>query len=154
MLHVVDILTRFQGAVVLKSKSAENVWSALMECCVTLYLGYPYIMRVLHESAITSDSFRRTAVANGITILISGIQSDNSLVAGEPYYAPLRCFLSIQRLRHPTLHPEVSTSASRSSMTPWARVAWLPTLLVFGVLPSLPLSSAEYPNNMERILTL
>lgn len=39
VLHVVDTNTCFQGADVLRSKSAEEVWSALMECLVTLYLG-------------------------------------------------------------------------------------------------------------------
>lgn len=39
ILHVVDTHKRFQGAVLLRSKSAEPILDAFLECWYTLYVG-------------------------------------------------------------------------------------------------------------------
>lgn len=41
VLHAVCIHTLFQGAALLKSKSAEDIWAAFLECWVSLYIGFP-----------------------------------------------------------------------------------------------------------------
>lgn len=87
-----------------------------MECWVTLYLGDPHLMCVDLESAITSDLFRRTAAANGISLQLSGIESHPSLGAVELYHALLRRAFSILRFRHPKMHPEVFLCLSLKGM--------------------------------------
>lgn len=61
VLNVIHTSMTFQAAVVLRSESTDHIWSAFMECWITLYAGYSRIMRVYQESSITSDVFRRTA---------------------------------------------------------------------------------------------
>lgn len=101
MLHVVDTHTRFQGVAVLRSKSGKDVWSVIMECWVSLDLGYPLVMRVDEESAIGSDLFKATSTVNGILLQISGVESHNSLGTGERYRAQLgRAFLELGS-KHP-----------------------------------------------------
>lgn len=110
-------------------------------------------MRVEHESAISSDLFPRTAASNGISLQFSGIESHNYLSAGERYHVSLRRLFSILRLPHPRLHPEVCLPRSLNGMNDTMGPSGLvPTFLVFGSLPSFPVSSTDYPIHREWML--
>lgn len=85
-------------------KNVEDSSSALLEFWCTIYTVYAKVMWVNHESAVSSDDFRRLASHHGIVIHSSVIESRNSLEGGERYHAPLRGVFSLVRLAHPP-HP-------------------------------------------------
>lgn len=59
VLHVICTYTTFQRATVLRPKSVEDIWAALLEGLFSLYSDYPALLRVDHETTIASDVFHR-----------------------------------------------------------------------------------------------
>lgn len=116
VLHLVDTHTHLQGAAMLRSKNADYIWSAFMEYWVSLHLGYPHLVRVGHESTMSSDVFRRNAAVNGIVLQFSGIERHSSLGAGDSYQAPLRRVFSVLRTLHPSLHADTHLRLSLKGM--------------------------------------
>lgn len=82
----------FQESSVLSSRTAGDIWAALLECWVTLYAGYPEVIRVDQEAAITSDLFHKLARTSRIKIQLSGVDCHNLIGAEERYHRPLRRF--------------------------------------------------------------
>lgn len=92
VLHVVDTVTKFSTATFLDQygHSTEGLWTAFVECWCTLYTGFPNSLRTDSGSAFTSPRWKEIADSAGITMQISGVESHNSLGAGETLHHPLR----------------------------------------------------------------
>ena len=112
-------------------------------------------MRVDQESSIMSKGWEAMAAAHGIELQKSGVESHNSLGTGERYHQPLRRVFSVLRARRPNLDPEVllryAIKGINDTMGPEGLV---PSLLVFGVVPSFPTVHAELPAQKERLAAL
>lgn len=137
VVHIVDTHTGFQGAVLLRWRSAGNMWTAFLGSSIGVYLGYPCVMRVDHESAITSASFRADSKGQGTLLQLSFIESHNYLSAVERHHDPLRRVFSILLLRHPSLYPSGWRPSIKGIKCMMRPIRLIPTLLVFGSLPYL-----------------
>lgn len=90
--------------------------------------------------------------ANGIQVQFSVVESHNSLDANERYDASLCRVFSVLRDRHPSLDHDVSLLLALKVMNcTLGQSGLVPTLSVFGVLPSLPVSTTDYPIHRKRM---
>lgn len=152
VLHVVDTHTHFQNATVLRSKRTEDIWAAFVECWASIYVGYPRVIRLDQEASFRASVFDDLATANGVELRFSGTESHNSIGPGERYHAPLRRVFKILREHHPRIEPEIilryAVKAMNDSMGPEGLV---PSLLVFGTLPTFPIVSSDRPEQADRL---
>lgn len=107
IIHVVDTHKRFQNAAVLRGKASNDILLSFGEFWVSVYTGYPSVLRLAQESGFTPCIFRELATAHGIQLHLSGTQSHNSIVSGEQYHDPLRWVFRILRSRYKNLGPEI-----------------------------------------------
>ena len=154
-LHVVDTRTHFSAAVFLTSQSVDGVWDAFITAWATVYTGYPNVIRADQGSIFTSPRWKKLMDATGITLQLSGIESHNSIGAGERYHAPLRRIYHKIIFDFPQLNKDIALNfavkAMNDTMGPEGLV---PSLLVFGVLPRFPASSNDLPNQEDRMRAL
>lgn len=155
VLHVIDTHTHFQNATVLRSKRSEDIWAAFVECWASLYVGYPRVIRLDQEASFRATVFDDLATANGIELRFSGTESHNSIGPGERYHGPLRRIFRILRNRYARIEPEVilryAVKAMNDSMGPEGLV---PSLLVFGTIPTFPITESNRPEQAERLAAM
>eukprot|EP00171_Calliarthron_tuberculosum_P007706 IDg7706t1 len=126
-LHVVDRGTHFSAAQFVKSESAESIWNTFLACW--------------------------TCAKFGIIAKESPTESHNSLGPGERYHAPLRKIYQKIKTDYPLLDNETALSIANYGLNNSANPEGLvPTLLVFGSIPKLPLGNVSHlpPSQRER----
>jgi hypothetical protein len=115
-------------------------------------IGYPNRMRVDQGSIFTSPRWKELTDLNGIVLQLSGIESRNSLGAGERYHAPLRRMYHKIVFEYPRLDPHLALKLAVKAMNGTQGPEGLvPSLLVFGVLPRFPGSNTFLPNQKDRM---
>lgn len=155
VLHVVDIQTHFSAAAFLPDESLESVWLTFLKCWASVYTGFPDVIKADQGSVFTTPRFGQIASSAGINIDLSGIESHNSLGAGEKYHDPLRKIYLKIRLSHPSIRPDVCLSLAVKAMNDTMNSNGLvPSLLVFGVLPRFPTTNSKIPAQQERMNAL
>lgn len=151
-LHVVDTHTSFQNAVFIKDKTPEGLWRSFTECWSTVYLGLPNVLRVDQEASFNSAKFMTLAEAHGITLQFSGVESHNALGKGERYHAPLRRVYQILAKNHPNMSKDLLLRYAIKGVNDTANIDGLvPSLLVFGVVPTFPMSNRQLPGQKARL---
>ena len=146
LLHVVDTQTHFSAAAFLKQQALEHVWHTFLSCWATLYTGYPDKMRVNQGSVFTSSKWKDLTDMSGIEPSLSGVESHNSLGAGERYHDSLRrIFLKI-RYSQPSIDADLAirlaVKAMNDTMNPEGLV---PSLLVLELFQDSHRSTQNYP---------
>jgi transposase InsO family protein len=107
VLHVVDTATRFSAETFLYShngsfgQSVEGVWLALIETWFTLYTGYPNRLSIDAGSIFASPKWKKLSNMAGITLRMSGVETQNSLGIGERMHGPLRRIYNKIRMDYP-----------------------------------------------------
>ena len=82
----------------------------------------------------------------------SGVESHNALGVGERYHSFLRQIYRKVSAQFPAISEEYALSLSVKSMNETAGQNGLcPVLLVFGVLPRMPLSRMYLPKQRDRM---
>jgi hypothetical protein len=154
-LRVVDTQTHFSSALFLRGETVEMVWYAFLECWATLYLGYPDKIRTDQGTQFKSPRWKELTDATGIELILSGVESHNSIGPGERYHGPLRRIFQKVRYDYPNLNPDISlrlaVKAMNDTMNPEGLV---PSYLVFGILPRFPASKSKLPSQMDRMKAL
>ena len=152
VLHVVDTQTHFSSATFLYGESVEAVWYAFLECWVTLYPGYPDKMRTDQGTQFKSPRWKELTDATGIQLILSGVESHNSIGPGERYHAPLRRIYQKIRYDFPNLNSNITlriaVKAMNDTMNPEGLV---PSYLVFGIIPRLTDFCTELPTQSDRL---
>ena len=152
MLHVVDVHTSFQNAIFVQDKSPDGLWRAFTECWSTVYLGLPNVLRVDQEASFNSERFTSICDGYGVMLQFSGVESHNSIGKGERYHAPLRRIFQLLSTNNPNLSKELALRYAIKGINDTANIDGLvPSLLVFGVVPSFPLSNRILPNQKARL---
>ena len=91
----------------------------------------------------------------GVKIELSGVESHNSLSAGEKYHDPLRRIYEKILFDNPSMKPDFILSTAVKAMNDTMNCDGLvPSLLVFGVLPRFPSFRTALPNQTERMRAL
>lgn len=85
----------------------------------------------------------------------TGVESHNSLALGERYHAPLRRLFNKVRHAEPTLIPEMALRVAQKSLNDTMGPNGLvPTLLVYGMLPRLPVAESDFPDQQACMRAL
>ena len=154
VLHIVNSGTRFSATSFLpEPATAANVWNTYVRAWSTLYVGMPLSLLVDNGSVFVSSEWKYACNINSIQLQSTGIESHNSLSAGETYQAYLRrCYNKI-RADFPKLSDELLLAMATKAMNDTAGPSGLiPTLLVFGCMPrNVTIPPTEYPAQKERI---
>jgi len=152
VLHVVDKDTLFSAAAFLSGESVEAVWWTYARIWAHAYAGHPEQMHTDQGPQFVAAGWRALAHAAGIHQRESGVESHNSLGAGERYHAVLRQIYRRVKADHPDLPPEVSLALAVSAMnTTVGPHGLVPTLLVFGMIPRVPVSPLRLPTQEDRM---
>lgn len=152
VLHAVDRDTRFSAACFLTAESTSIVWEAFLTIWVAPYVGFPDTLALDQGPQFTSNEWVNLARASGITIKPSGVESHNALGAGERYHSYLRRIYNKVRASIPSLSKKVSLALAVKASNDTAGPSGLvPSLLVFGVMPRLPIRPAALPSHVDRM---
>ena len=152
VLHVVDKDTKFSAASFLAKETAEETWKTFMSIWVCVYIGFPDIMATDQGPQFKSSLWENLVNMAGIRQNFSGVQSHNALGVGERYHSFLRQIYRRVRHDHPNLDKTYTLSLSVKAMNDTAGYHGLvPTLLVFGVMPQIPITPVDLPNQMVRM---
>lgn len=154
-LHVVDIGIGFNSSIFINSHTVEAVKQAFIDCWVSIYIGFPSKMRIDQGSQFQSTRWEGRASESGIILKPSGVESHNSIGLGERYHAPLRRIYNKIRTTSSSLSKESVLRLGLKAMNDTAAPNGLvPSLLVFGVLPRLPIANHSFPDQVARMNVL
>lgn len=73
ILNIVDTHKHFQNATVIRSKRAEDLRFAFVECWASVYVGYPRVISLDHEASFCSKIFDDLTAAQGIELQFLGV---------------------------------------------------------------------------------
>eukprot|EP00173_Palmaria_palmata_P003493 Plantae.Rhodophyta-Palmaria_palmata.ctg3673.p1 GENE.Plantae.Rhodophyta-Palmaria_palmata.ctg3673~~Plantae.Rhodophyta-Palmaria_palmata.ctg3673.p1 ORF type:complete len:310 (+),score=31.87 Plantae.Rhodophyta-Palmaria_palmata.ctg3673:1047-1976(+) len=139
-LPVVDREIKFQAAKFLPDESAGSVWLALLQCWILVFIGPPDIIRHYAGSNLLSREFQKTAGESGIMCHLVAVESSHSMGVEERYHGVVRRVYDRVAADHPALDSDLILAAPVKAINDYAGVDGLvPTLLVFGAMPKLPL---------------
>jgi len=112
-------------------------------------------MHVDQGSNLTSARWSALAEAAGIKMRASGIESHNSLDAGERNHAVLRHLYQRVRASHPNIAAKTSLALAVWAMNQTIGPQGLsPMLLVFGVHTRIPVRTEDMPEHRDRAKAL
>lgn len=103
VLHVVDRGTHFSASEFLQGQSAEAIWNALINCWVSVYVGFPNVLSHDQGSAFTAKLFQDACKHFGIFAKGAPVEAHNALSVGERCHGPLRRIYNKIKLQCPTL---------------------------------------------------
>lgn len=126
-----------------------------MECLrggvVTTFIGFPNTIRTDQESVTTSQEFRSHASLYGIHIEFTGVSSHNSMGKIESAHGPLCTIYRTLRDRYPDLSDSPRLRCEVNALNDTADTNGLvPSLLVFGTIPSLGDTESELADQEQR----
>jgi len=152
VLHMVDEDTLFSAATFLQGETVEAVWWAYTRTWVYDYAGHPDAMHTDQGPQFVEAGWRALLHAAGTRHIESGVESHNSLGAGERYHAVLRNIYRRAKRDHPDATSEVvlalTVSVMKQKIGPHGLV---PTLLVFGLIPWIPVSPLRLSTQLDRM---
>lgn len=154
-LHVVDKDTKFNAAWFLPSESTSTVWKEFMRIWVSTYIGFPESIAADQGPQFTSSEWKSLLQTAGIRDQPSGVESHNEIGVGERYHSYLRRIYNKVIADDPhidrNLALQLAAKASNDTAGPSGLV---PTLLVFDVLPRIPLVPRHLPGHTSRMKAL
>ena len=151
ILHVVDRDTRFSSATILHGESTSDVWKSYLEIWVNKYVGFPDVISVDQGPQFQSKEWKSLLQLAGIKFKPSGVEHHNAINVGERYHSFLRKIFHKIESSHPSYSASHVLSIAVRVMNDTAGPNGLvPTLLVFGILPRIPLIPTQLPSQVAR----
>lgn len=152
VLHVICNYKYFGNATWNVSKSSHDIWLASLECWSTVNNGHSNGIKSGWESAVTSGIFQYLAGVNSIELQLSPIEVQNGVSGGERYHYALRRIFPVIKWSHPTLSSHTELRLERKVMNViMGPEGLVPSLLVCGVITSLPVINKPLPSHRERM---
>ncbi len=88
-LHIVNRGMHFSAAQFVSGEDSESVRNAFIACWVSIYIGFPNVLKHDYGSCFTSKFFQRTCSNFGMVCKEIPCESHNCLGPGERYHSPL-----------------------------------------------------------------
>lgn len=156
VLYVIDKDTRFGAAGFMSAgETAEATWKLYDRIWASVYVGHPEAMHADQGPQFRSATWAALAHSAGITLVNSGVESHNALGSGERYHAFLRNVYRRVHAEHPGLDKESMLAMAVAAVNQTAGTGGLtPTLLVFGVIPRMPVAPIRVPSQQDRSAAL
>lgn len=152
LIHVVDKDTNFSAAGFTRGERIEELWQLYLDVWVHKYVGHPQVMHADHAPQFESPIWRGLLASAGTELVLSGIESHNALGVGERYHSFLRSVYRRVKLTHPAMPEDVALATTVAAMNQTAGPSGLiPTLLVFGVIPRMPVAPLPLPAQRDRM---
>lgn len=156
-ISFVDRDTRFAVCKFMHSNTqvkAKDIWRMLLKYWVFPYSGYPDVLRHDQGTQFVAAELQVVAAEAGISTAAVGIESPNAMGIGERIHGPIRRIYEKILTEHPGLNdPDFLLSAATKSYNDLQGIDGLvPTLLVFGVYPKVPLPGSDsrgLPNHIR-----
>lgn len=156
-LSIVDRDTRFTVCRFMQSNQevkAKDVWRMLLQAWVFSYSGYPDILRHDRGTQFVAAELQVVAAEAGISAATVGVESANAMGIGERVHGPIRRIFEKLLADNPDFDDEdfLLAAATKSYNDMQGVDGLVPTLLVFGVYPKIPLpGSANHavPNHVR-----
>eukprot|EP00171_Calliarthron_tuberculosum_P002669 IDg2669t1 len=122
----------------------------------SVYIDLPHKIRTDRGSVFTSKLWEQLTKASDIELKLSGVESHNSLGAGERYHGHLRRIYFKIKESTPNTSPEIMLRYAVKTMKDTVGTEGLvPSLLVFGSLPRIPGDEySKLPNRATRMRAL
>ncbi len=153
VLRIVYRGTHFSAARFVDGECAESVWNIFVSIWVTVYVVFPNFITHDFGSCFTSNFFKNNSVQFGIIPKEIPCESNNSMGSGERYHAPLRRIYKKLKVEYSNLNNPTTLAIAVHGLNKTANPeGLLPTLLVFGTKPKIPLGNVEHlaPTQRER----
>ena len=155
VLHIVDRDTEFNAAEFLQNKTAEETWNVYMRAWVTSLIGYSDEIHAYQGPQFRAKECKTFAGMAGIKLTLSDVERHNSLGMGERYHEYLRKTYMKVRDEFLTVATEFSLKLAVQAMNDTAgQNGLVPTLLVFVVMPRIPVARKDVPGMVERMKAL
>lgn len=152
VLQVVCTHMHFSSAIWAISKCAGDIWFAFLECWSTVYIGYSNKIRSDRETGVTSELFRNPAEINSIKLHFSPVEVHNAMGRRERYHTPLRRIYSVLSGLNPSLNAKTTLSLAAKEMDDsMGPEELVPSLIIFGVMPSVLVINKSLPEQRERM---
>lgn len=152
LLHIIDKDTLFSAACFLNGETVEAVWQAYLDSWVCRYIGHAEAMHIDAAPQFRSAAWQALAQSAGTRLINSGVESHNALGSGERYHEYLRNIYRRVRSEHGGLSQESALILACHAMNSTAGTNGLiPTLLVFGVIPRMPVAPLRLPVQRDRV---
>lgn len=152
VLHVVDEDTKFNAAAILRGESTKDVWGCMTRIWFHVYMGFPDVIAHDQGPQFTSEEWKGLLQLHGITSKASGVESHNALGTNERYHRFLRNVFAKIRADDPTISTELALSTAVRAVNDTAGPSGLvPTLLVYGTMPKIPINASKLPDQKSRM---
>lgn len=152
VLHIVDKDTKFSAAAFLRNETTDEAWNVYMRSWVLAYIGFSDIIATDQGPQFKSSRWKSLLLTAGIKHKPSGVQSHNAIGVGERYHSFLRQIYRKVRCEHPNVENQYALTLAVKAMNDSAGPHGLvPTLLVFGVMPRIPIAPADLPEQVARM---
>lgn len=121
------------------------MWSGILRCWSLRYLGHPECIPTDQGSNFVATSLQHWAGEAGITLYPVAVEASSSMGTGERIHGPLRRTVQKLRLENPTVSLDMLLDVATKAHNDSAGVNGLvPTVLVYGTWPKLPLRDDSY----------
>lgn len=151
VLHCVDRDTKFGAAAFLSRITAKEIWQTYNNIWAAAYVGHPDVIAADQGTQFTSDEFVALCASSGIRIQPSGVESHNALGSGERYHSYLKQVYTKVCDSQPDVDRKHALRLSVKAFNDTAGPKGLvPTLLVFGILPRMPVNPRDLPEQRVR----
>lgn len=150
ILNIVDTETDSEHAIFIKDKTAGSLWTDFVNVLVTICTGSPEPIIQYQESSFASAQLKTFSEEVRINLQFSVIKAPKSIEQGERYHHPLRRTSNIINDTNPDIYdnskPLIAINVMKDTMEPEGLV---PSLLLFGFLPSLPVQTIFNKNPLH-----
>lgn len=155
ILHIVDRDTKFNAATFLNAETSEEVWKMYQTIRSNRCTGHLVELHVDSRPQFISNRFRNLCQLAGISLKISGVESHNSFGVCERYHSYLRRIYRKVVGEHPSTNNDAALKIAVRVLNDTAGPNGLvPTLLVFGLMPQMPIIPLQLPSQMERMAAI
>lgn len=149
--HWGDKDTNFNAAAFFKNETANRMWEVSSKFWSHVFIEYPDHIIVGQGPQFVSENFKRQFQVNGVKFQLSRVELHNAIGGEERYHAFLRKVYYRFSVSHHVLYPELTLQISIKVVNETAGPQVLAsTLLVFEVIPRLPVDVHELPGQRTR----
>lgn len=146
MLLVVCSHTHFGSEARIASKIPQDLCFAFLNSWSTVYVNHINRIKSHLEASWNSDLLRSLAELNGIDLQLSLVGAQNTIGTEEQYHSPLRRICLAIRESYQHLGEKLALCLPIKALNDTKGPEGLvPTLLIFGVIPSLPVINKPLP---------
>lgn len=153
VLSVIDRDTRFLPCIILSQLNAAAIWDGILRAWSLRYLGHPKVIRTDEGSNFVAAEVQAWAGEAGVVLHAVGVERASSMGLGEQIHHPLRSSFLKLKSENPTVSDELLLEVAVKSHNDSSGLNGLvPTLLVFGAFPRLPVRTGaeDLPSNTAR----